>query len=350
MTVETAVNGRPQIALEHESFLRPNGLGGYIVSVSQLGAWARCNLQKHYYDVANADPNAPQPENLSATEYGKVVHYALMILEKLRHEGDPDALPKALATFEHYWHPANLPLIASPITQWLPRQTFGGLRDRGREVITAYAKLLERDESKLLGLEYRFSIPLQVGDVTHTLSGVIDRLCIRKHYTKPYVSLDDFKTGKQKTYLRWDMQGTAYAYATTTPEFWAGWEHAHRDDLQPFEHDTIAAIQDYFGSYGYRLVVMPDDTWRYSRLGLDEVPPLAARRFNWINMQEVKFANGGWRNDRDYARLALAVDGYIRQNEAGAYGLTLTGEVCEFCAFNKTCGGTGLPDIEDGRP
>lgn len=346
MTVEILSS---QTKLEHDSFLRPNGIGGYIVSISQLGSWARCNLQKHYQDVAAVDPSAPQPETLSATEYGKVAHYALMMLEKLRHEGDPEALTKAIATFEHYWHPSNLPAIAEPITQWLPRQTYGGLRDRGREVITAYARLLEKDDSKLLGLEYRFSVPLQVGDVTHTLSGIIDRLSIRKHYTKPYLSVDDFKTGKQKTYLRHDMQGTAYSYATTLPEFWLGWEHAHRE-VPTFDDETYIALCNSFGSYGYRLVNHPQDRARYAEVGLDTLPPLASRRFQWINMQEVKIANGGWRIERDYARLRLAVDGYVRQNLAGAYSLTLTGEICEWCAFKKTCGGIGLPDEKDGAP
>lgn len=325
--------------LEHDSYLRPNGLGGYIVSISQLSAWARCNLQKHYDDVAKADPNAPQPATLSATEYGKVVHYALMILEQLHHEKDPEALDKAITTFEHYWQPANLPAVAEPITQWLPRQTFGGLRDRGREVLTAYGHILDKDESKLLGLEYRFSVPLVIGDVTHTLSGVIDRLSIRKFYTKPYLSVDDFKTGKQHTYLRYNQQGSAYCYATTCPEFWLGWDHAHRD-IAHFDEETFYALYSYFEQRGYTLL---------GDMG-DKSLQLAARRFQWINMQEVKFVNGGWRNERDFARLRLAVDGYLRQNLAGAYGLTMTGAECAYCPYVKTCGGLGLPDEKDGAP
>lgn len=330
--------------LAQDSYLRPNGHGGYLIRQSDLASWARCPLQKYYTDRACADMDAPQPKTLSATEYGTVVHYALMNLEQLHYQGRDDALQVAIATFEHYWHPDNISAVATPVQEWLPRQTYGGLRERGRRVITDYYNLLRRDDSRLLALEYQFAVPLFVDDRLHTLTGTVDRLSIKKHYSKPYLSIDDFKTGKQPTYLRHNVQGHAYAYATTCHEFWLGWEQVRQDpsgvgELATFDEDTLVALERFFESYDYR--VLADD---------DNGLTLASRRFRWINMQEVKFADGGWRTERDYARLVLAIDAYVRACEAGIYSPTNTGEVCIYCPFRGVCGGIGLPHEKAGAP
>lgn len=328
-----------QAELAQDNYLRPNGHGGYLIRQSDLSSWARCQLQKYYQDRAKVDPNAPQPKTLSATEYGTVVHYALMILEQRHHDGRDDALEVAIATFEHYWHPDHIAQVATPVDEWLPRQTYGGLRERGRRVIRDYFELLKRSDTKLLALEYQFAVPLVVDGTTHTLTGTVDRLAIDKHHTKPYLSIEDFKTGKQPTYLRYNVQGSAYAYATTQPEFWTGWDASGMRELATFDHDTLAAIERYFASYDYSL----------HEGQLSDATP-AARRFRWVNMQEVKFADGGWRTDRDYARLVLAIDAYVRACEAGIYSPTNTGEVCVYCPFRATCGGIGLAPEKAGAP
>ena len=329
------------VDLPRTNHLRENGLGGYLVRQSDLSAWSRCQLQKFYYDQARDNPDAPQPQALSATVYGSVMHYAVMQMEQAMHAGRDDALQLGLATFEHYWHPENVELIAERVTEWLPRQTYGGLRERGKRVLTDYYDILRTEDSFLLALEYEFAVPLVIDDVTHTLTGTIDRLSIRKHYTKPYVSLDDNKTGKQHTYLRYNMQGTAYAYASTRPEFWDGWAESGKDGLEHFDVETAARIAFMFDSWGYRLHA--GQTSRADK-------PLASRRFRWINLQELKYVDGGWRNDRDYARLHLAVDAYLRGCEAGIYSVNTTGEICRYCPFRKTCGGLGLPDENAGQP
>lgn len=327
------------VDLPRTNHLRGNGQGGYLVRQSDLSAWSRCQLQKFYYDQARDNPDAPQPAALSATVYGSVMHYAVMQMEQAMHAGRDDALQLGLATFEHYWHPENVELIAERVTEWLPRQTYGGLRERGKRVLTDYYDILRTEDSHLLALEYEFAVPLIIDGVTHTLTGTIDRLSIRKHYTKPYVSLDDNKTGKQATYLRYNMQGTAYAYASTLPEFWHGMHESGKDGLEHFDDDQVTRIEEMFDSWGYRLHTFSDG---------ERV--LAARRFRWINLQELKYVDGGWRNDRDYARLHLAADAYIRGCEAGIYSVNTTGEICRYCPFRKTCGGLGLPDENAGQP
>lgn len=313
--------------LAQQNYLTENGLGGYKVSASGLTSWSRCQLQRFYDLRARNDPDAPQPRSLSATVYGSVVHYCLMVMEQRVHDGEPDALQKAISTFNHYWLPENVhSLVGENVDEWLPRQTWAGLKERGRIALTDYYRILTRDDGKLLALEYPFEVPITVNGRTHTVTGQIDRMALRKWYGKPYLSVEDFKTGKQPSYLRYNMQGTVYAWVTTQPVFWEG-----------FPAETIEALERSFATYGYSL---------FPRSG----EKTASRKFKWINIQEIKFADGGWRTERDYARMELAVDAYVRGNEAGVFSVNTTGEVCRWCDFRRVCGGVGLPDEKAGAP
>lgn len=319
--------------------LRYNEHGGVIVRQSDLSSWARCQLQKKYRD------EDATPRQLSATVYGTVVHYALLTLEKLHHAGSEHALDTAISTFEHYWHPENVGLIndGRGVDTWLPRQTYGGLRERGRMAIRSYYEALVKDESKLLALEYQFSVPLPINDRLHTLTGTIDRLCVRKYYGTPYLSVDDFKTGKQPTYLRHNMQGTAYSYASTQPQFWVS-------DLYPsFDQEVLDGIEKAFAKMGLRLHEGTRTDW-WTGAAKTTVTQLASRRFRWINLQEIKFVDGGWRGPLDYERLKVAVEAYIASVEAGIYSPALAGEVCMYCEYQKICGGVGIPEPSHGVP
>lgn len=329
----------PVVEAPTGNFLRPNGHGGYIIRQSDLSSWSRCQMAKFYDDRARRDPAAPQPKALSATVYGTVMHYALMRMEQAMHEGREDALDVALQTFEYYWQPENLPKIAERITVWLPRETYGGLRERGRRALKDQYDLLRKDESWLLALEYEFAVPVDVNGRLHTLTGTIDRLSIRRLNRKPYISLDDSKTGKQPTYLRYNIQGSAYGLASTLPEFWFGWPESGKGELEAFPEGTIGALAENFASWGYSL-----------HSGTHRELPLASRRFRWMNLKENKLVDGGWRNSRDYARVLLAIDAYVRGAEAEVYAINTTGEVCFYCSHKHHCGGVGLPDVEAGAP
>lgn len=324
--------------------LRENEHGGYVIRQSDLGAFSRCQTQEQFERAAKASVSAPQRKNLSATVYGTVVHYALLNMEKLVHAGNEKALEIGIATFLHYWSPENIHLIADKIDTWLPRQTYGGLRDRGREAITTYYKLLQKDDSKLLALEYQFEVPLIGGDGRqHTLTGTVDRLSVRKWYGTPYISVDDFKTGKQPTYLRYHIQGTTYAYASMMPEFWTS-------EVYPsFDAETMKGIEHSFAKLGYLLHAGTKQDW-WDGPAAKHLTTLASRRFRWINLQTVKYADGGWRGPIDYERMRTTVDRYVEAHEAGIFQLNLTGEVCVYCPFNHICTGTGIADEEHGQP
>lgn len=321
-------------------YLRPNGHGGYIIRQSDLTSWWRCNLQKYYDDRAYNDPEAPQPSYLSATEYGTVVHHAVMVMEQAIASGHEDPLALGLRTFEHFWDPAHIRDIpgATWPTEWIATDTYGGLRERGRQNIRIHYDIIRNDKSNLLALEYQFAVPMQIGDVLHTLTGTVDRLAVRAHYNKPYISVDDNKTGKQPTFLRYNAQGSGYAWASTLPEFWAGWDESGIP-TETFDAEDIQRLVDLFESWQYQLH--------------REAPgaKLSSRRFRWINLKEMKISDGGWRTERDYARFLLTCRQYVKAYESEAYSLNTDGAICRYCSFRKTCAGAGIDEDEfDGAP
>jgi LAGLIDADG-like domain/PD-(D/E)XK nuclease superfamily len=190
---------------------------GMVIRQSDLSAWMRCNLQKHYYDTAKVDPTAVQPQHLSRTEWGTVLHHVIHVMEELHFHGKPEVLETALSTFEYYWKPDHIDQIAHHVDEWMVRDTYGGMRDRGRVVIEQYYELLKTDTSILLALEFGFAVPIEVEGRVHTLVGTVDRLSLRYKYARPYVSIDDWKSGKKPRHLRYNVQGTAYCLDPTTP-------------------------------------------------------------------------------------------------------------------------------------
>lgn len=279
---------------------------------SDLASYARCARQKKHHDEAKAG-TGPQPRQLSATAFGTVVHHAVQVLETMHDAEDPAALDTALATFAHYWMPENIGELTEPVDEWLPRQTYGGLRDRGIHTIRDYYALLVQDtEAKLLALELTFEVPIDLGPVgIHILTGTIDRLSIRKYKRIPYINVEDFKTGRQPTYLRYSPQWTVYAWASLQREFWDPWPDAN-------------------------------ERWKAS-LNL-------ARRGTWIDLAKNKRVDAGWRSEQDYGRLKVALAEYVRAVQSDIYPLSMSGENCLYCPFRETCGGIPLPDEDAGRP
>ena len=331
----------PELELAHDDVhLHANGLGGYIISASALSSWSRCPLAKFYDDRARYDSEAPQPKRLSATQFGSVMHVVLMQMDRNIHEGREDAREEAMRTFVHYWNPENIGAICEPVDTWIGRQTYGGLRDKGRDAIKSLYEVLAKEEVWRLAHEYRFAVPITVAGRTHTLQGFVDRLAIRKHTNKrPYLDVLDWKSGKQHKNLRAHIQGHIYSYASTLPEFWFGWPESGLGDMDTFSDESVAVIEKGMVDWGFSL-------HRGSHWEL----PLAARRFRWGNVMEAKFADGGWRSERDYARLGLIVDGYVRAREASAYTASTDGEFCQNCSHKGYCGGIGFPEKNDGAP
>lgn len=265
-------------------------------------------------------------KQLSATAWGSVIHHALETFERVRHtEGatQRDATEAAISTFEYYWHPLNIQAICEPVDTWLPKQDYSTLRATGIDNIRAYCTLMQLDESTLLATEIGFQIPIpgtfdEDQGEPHVLAGTIDRLALRRYRGKPYLSIEDYKTGKDYPYLRQNLQFTGYSLASTMPQFWTGWRG-----------------EDGFGDQGEQLYARFE---RYARRGM------------WINMRRVVQQDAGWRGPKDYARFALAVEQIAASIKADIYPLSLSGSTCQHCEFASVCAGTGVPDTKHGQP
>lgn len=287
---------------------------------SDLAAFGRCAQQKFLYDQAKQGL-VPRPANLSRTVFGTSMHHVVQVMETMHVNGQADVLATAKSTFAHYWDPENLPELAAHghpelvhgIDEWLARDTYGAMRAKGLQALEDYYELLVKDDGLLLALEVTFRVPIDLDELGwHYMTGTLDRLALRRAVNKPYVSVEDFKTGKTPTYLRYNLQFSVYCWATTQQEFWTAWDDG-------------------------------DERWQtYARL---------ARRGRWIDLRENKIKDAGWRGDADYARMKVAAKEYVRANQFQVFPLTVTGDACLYCPFkNGICGGVAVPDENEGRP
>lgn len=126
-------------------------------------------------------------------------------------------------------------------------------------------------------------------------------------------------TGKDYVRLRQNLQFTAYAYATTRPEFWMGYRG-----------------EDGFGKERGLALHKQMEDW--------------GRRGTWINLRQFKFQDAGWRGPIDYGRFVLAVEQFAAMVKADVFPLTINGEVCKYCDYRDVCGGTGIALEDHGKP
>lgn len=298
---------------------------------SDLSSFQRCAMQQHLYDEQEAGTGV-RGETLSATVFGTVMHYAVQVMEKAHHEGRADALDLALATFAHYWMPENVTALEPQgIDVWLPRQTYGGLRERGLRSLRDYHDVLRTDDGILLALEHTFEVPVEVDGEVHTLTGTVDRLAIRFYKRKPYLSVEDFKTGKKPTYLQFATQWTVYSFASEHVAFWAD-----------FTGDDFEDLLRRLNTKNLDLFTTPD------------AYELIPRRGRWLALGAEGFSvsDAGWRNAHHYARLRVQLREYIKARTLGVHPLTVDGHICTYCPFsrNGACGGVPVPGLNEGRP
>jgi hypothetical protein len=277
-----------------------------------LTSYARCAQQKHLTDLQRAGMLDKEPEQLSLTAFGTVIHHAARVLEEEHHKGGADPLGKARATFEYYWAPENIHHLTPPVTIWTPRDTWTGSLRRGLAVLGTYYDQLVKDKGKLLGLEVEFTLPYLLDGEWHEIHGTMDRLSLRRTSGGPYLNIEDFKSGRDYIGLRWNVQFTVYSWATLQPAFWDAWGAESADLAHRFAN--------------------------------------VRRRGTWISLRDgVKRSDAGYRGPQDYARMDVALREYVKAVRLDVYPLTLSGSVCRFCPFREgLCGGVPIPDENYG--
>lgn len=305
-------------------------MSGMQIRQSDLASFNYCAQQLKLNRAAEAR-GRPRPV-LSATARGTVIHHALQMMGKLHHEGREDALSVAKATFDYYWEPDKVPeLVGGPIDAWIGKDTWVGLKSQSHRALEGAYDFLQKEDKRsvLLALEHSFWVPIEIDGEWHTLHGTVDRLALRTYYKRPYLSIDDWKSGREATYLDWETQWTLYAYASQHPAFWS--DFTDSEGFQEIEQRLI--------DRGVQLYNSPDDL------------PLIGRRGRWLSVRDgFKERDCGWRGEEHYSRLKAQLREYIKAVRADIYPLTVNGHVCNYCPWGRSgeCGDAPLPERQDG--
>lgn len=224
----------------------------------------------------------------SLTVLGTVWHYAVDVYETFDHD-----LDLAKRTFAYYWE--NPKELGEKIDFWHRSTTHQGLMKRGMKMLEQYHELSPWETGKRIGSEIHFVVP--IGD--HELEGTVDKLWWRPGQKR--LEVLDFKTGAYvPEKLRYNIQFSAYCYATTRPEFWA--------NVPGYEDGHVKFAKAKRGGY-----------WYHARNG--------------------KMFSAGERELTDYKRLYLAITEMEQAINLGVFPLNIQGENCFYCPFSDgTCG------------
>jgi hypothetical protein len=236
-----------------------------------------------------------------------VIHYCLEQYNTTLH-GDVEA---AVALFEDLWHnPEKLGL--NPTV--MPHMTsYGGLRQKGPEILRDYARRLRWENRTVLATEHTFLVPFG----RHELSGTVDLVEMRRnHKGHDLVRVVDFKTNSRKptmAELAYNIQFTVYTYASLQREFWVG---------------------------NGELPGLPNGEFIYNALQNVE------RRSIWYHLWTGTELDAGTRAEADFRRLHRLCDEIERAIEAGVFVPDISAETCGICPFTEPCG-VDIPTAEE---
>lgn len=254
------------------------------VSPSRLKLFGDCAQQYKYQHILKM----PGQQTGALTVLGTVFHYAVQVYDL--YDNDIDL---AVKTFRYYWN--HVDELGESIDWYPPRSSHQSLEEHAVEMLERYHDLAPWKGGQLVGTEIEFIVPL---GRSHEIRGIIDKLFWRPSVNE--LQVIDYKTGVSvPKRLRYNLQFTAYLYATTRPEFWSG-------------------IPEWEGF------------WKRAMT--------AKRVGQWYHARNNKMFNAGYRDDTDYKRLLLAVDQMEAAINADVFPLTIEGESCGWCPWIEDCG------------
>lgn len=259
---------------------------------SKLKVWNECSLQAHLDDVTVQERKV----NGKAV-FGTVVHH---VLERY-HNGLP--INDCVALFRTLWDKPEL--ITEKPTYWPKYTTYGGLRQRGAEILVEYDQKNRWENRKVICSEHRFLVPF--GD--HELEGTVDHIELRKAGNgKQTLRIVDFKTSARKpTYveLRLNIQFSVYIYASMQREFWVG---------NGPDYPGLVDGEKLFNQF-------------------EKLP----RRAVWYHLMTNQEVDAGDRDDEDFMRIYRLVEQTERAEKAQVF-VPRIGDACMFCAHTAHCG------------
>lgn len=264
------------------------------VSASMMSTWSKCSMQAKFKYV----DKLPDPSG-SAAAFGSCVHLAM---EHFSHNSDRDAArEKFLACWDD---PESAGLR---IDYWNKRQNAGSLRERGINLLNGYFERFEREDRRIIAVEHAFKVP--IGD--HEITGYVDLLEYRRSGRgKNTLRTTDYKTGKKpwSDALRFNIQMTAYYFASLQPEFWIGY---------PGEPDFPG---------------MPDGARLYEEFKSQP------RQVIWWSLPTDQEIDCGPRNEHDFRRMYLLIDQMEKAIHEEVFVLDISGDSCGYCPFTDVCG------------
>lgn len=262
------------------------------LSASKMDAWMKCPLAARFQYL----DRLPRQTNSAAT-FGTCIHHAMKIYN------DTGDVELAVAEFVDSWeNPEKLDAVPDV---WTKRQTFGGMREKGVNIIREYHDHLRWENREVVATEHEFLVPF--GEFE--LHGFIDLIEIRRNERGvEELKVVDYKTNATApkiSALPFNVQFTTYVYAALQPEFW---------------------------------LTIPKDVW-------ERAHALPVRAY-WYQLNGSKEIHTGVRDDDDFMRLYRLAKEIKNATEAGVFVPNLSGDSCGFCSFKEPCG-LPVPKVDD---
>lgn len=263
--------------------------------------WTACPLQQH---LSETHPETAQLTN-SKTIFGTCIHYAL----DQYHKGMD--IEKVIELFKELWNEPER--ITVKIDVWAKYTSYGTLREKGIDILRAYHSKNRWEDREILASEHHFLVPF--GE--HELEGTVDFLTVKKDGRgRRTLQICDLKTVSKaptQVELRLNIQFSAYAFASTQPEFWIG------------NGPNFPGIAD-----GAR--------WF-------EALKKSPRRGVWFHLMSGREYDAGERDDDDYMRLYRLATEIEKAQQAQVF-VPHIGDACTFCAFTDHCNVT-IPNRDE---
>jgi hypothetical protein len=250
-----------------------------------------CPLQAYFQEYAEL----PRKTGSKAT-FGSCIHKAL---EYYNTTGD---LLNAKKLFVEAWDdPSTIGLPA--IDVWNKFNTYGGLRQRGLDILDVYDNRMEWEQRTVIATEHKFLVPFG----RHELTGTVDMVSVRKnHKGTQLLTIEDFKTNAKRpsvAELALNIQFTTYIYAMTQREFWFG------------------------NGEGFPAIRNADWYWEL----LKDMP----KRGLWIQLWDnAKELDAGGRDQDDFNRLYRLCEEIERAVTHKVFVPNI-GDACTFCDYAK---------------
>lgn len=267
---------------------------------SDLKQWQQCPLKYRYAYI----DKLPRQQSGSLT-FGSIMHDCVLYLETT-HD-----LAGAIARFRQYWLDPQLLDPSYAIEYYVRGTNWKKYSELGPRLLTDWWSLIQWDSDANIAREHHFIVPIGDG---HELEGTADKIALRfmPKLNRWVLLISDYKTNSKVPtyeYLNDDLQFTAYAYASTRPEFWEGIPN------------------------GEQLHRVHADTPRYGE---------------WVSLTATKRMDAGERTQQQYNRLAYAVNQVAESIAMRIFVPTISGESCRWCEYRRPC---GLPELDDaGQP